>query len=165
MQPINPYAVLASDDIDPWQPGKRANHSERHFQVRLAWSDRQRLLWAIAPLRIAIILDALSWSKSSLRYVAFLGRIMLGGEVAASGPTDAVVGLFWFALHPLALWLAWLSWRYVDYLRQIAGGTATTMSQWTRTLYRLAWLGLLASALYFIADVGDAIQRFLAIVT
>jgi hypothetical protein len=88
---------------------------------------------------------------------------MLGGVVTAEGSSDALIGLFWFTLHPLALWLAWLSWKNVDLLMQVAGGTATNMSEWTQSLYRLTWLGLLSSALYFIADIGDAVQRFLAL--
>jgi hypothetical protein len=156
----NPYAanVLESDLTE--KPRRIMGTGERHYQVRLTWEDRRLLLRTIAATRIAIVLDALLWLKSSLGYLAYFGRVFVSGDFGRfETSSDAILDLMWFATHPLALWIAWLSWRNVDLFREVVGGTAIDFSEWSQSMYRLAWFGLWSVVLYFAADISQLLQR------
>jgi hypothetical protein len=130
----------------------------------LTWSDRRFLLRSIVAIRIAIVLDTLVWLKSLARWVPYLSNVILrNGAIDSTRPDDAVLNLIWFALHPLALRMCWLSWQYANSLREVAGGATASMSDWCQMIYRLAWLGVLSAALYFATDIGGTVQRVIAL--
>jgi hypothetical protein len=157
---VNPYA--ASHVGDPQQENVPSGRSEtaRDYHLRLSWSDRRWLLRSVAPGRLSTILIAVFWVKSSYDILVAWGGFLARDRLSSAAEVGwLILAAGNIAQGGLSLYVCWLSWREIDFLRGWAGGTADSLGAWSRLTYRITWLGALSAIL---GVVGQAQLWFMS---
>jgi hypothetical protein len=139
-EPINPYAASPIGDA-PLTPGRQPGEEPvRHYQARLTWSDREALLCSVGPARIAAVFGAILQFKAVYKiaqpFCAIVYHFPDEGDIVQLG----VMAVSFLTVGLASLYLCWAMWRYAEVVRRIAGGSATTMADWSRLHYRTIWL-------------------------
>jgi hypothetical protein len=154
-QPVNPYAATQIPDANV-SPGSSAFGDRiRNYHAQLDWSDRRAFLRAIAFDRFVLIgtgLWALKYIFDLLRYWgSFIASNTLNGSYR--------VALILFVLLAVVqgvftLYVCWLSWKNIDYLREVTGGTTGDFHQWSRLHLLTARCSAASLLLMLIVELG-----------
>jgi len=138
---INPYAATLVDEPrkDPAVADQTA--VSRNFRVRMDWADRRSFLRVVGLLRIAAVAGAVLGFSGLYSMVGNVYESWRLGSLATwSEPLTAIRWLAVFAKAALGFYVCWLQWIFADALAATAGGTTSSMHEWSRIQLRLAWL-------------------------
>jgi hypothetical protein len=147
---INPYAPSQiSDEPVPAAPVNR-EEPHREYHVHMDWADRRRFLRSVGPMRVASAIGALLWTMSLLAIIraSFLWTSEMGLDSAMVIPMALSV-----AECLVALYSWWLYWRLADAFVATAGGTTSSLCDWSHLEFRLAWVVAAWMALYGISRI------------
>jgi membrane glycosyltransferase len=163
-QPVNPYAAPSVASPRSAAEVERREDTPRTYQLRMEWTDRRRFLRAVGPLRLYAIAGFL---LGGVAILSMIGAIFESRQIITfQGPADvflAVRVLFVIAKGLLALYVCWLNWRFADALAATAGGTTSSMNEWSRLQLRLAQLLVATIALALASEGWELLVRYVLI--
>jgi hypothetical protein len=154
---VNPYA--ASREAQPRsshdEPAQDGIPTQRQYQARMDWADRRDFLKSVGPTRVAVVFGGLLWLKSIYDLTRIAHAALTMGPLTHWGEI-VVFALVLLSLSQglVAIYLCWLDWKYADFLREVAGGSTTNMTNWSRLHLRTAWLGAAVAILGLAAEIG-----------
>jgi hypothetical protein len=150
-QSVNPYAASRAPTPGSDTHAHSEEESDRRYQARLDWSDRQMFLKSVGPTRIVAVAGGLLWLKSGFDLVARWGEFL--GSGGAIDPVGLIVVAIFLLNCCLMIYLAWLDWRYADQLRRVAGGWTSVTHDWSQLHYRRVWLAAISCGLSLAAEL------------
>src|SRR5204863_5355843 len=102
----------------------------------MEWDDRQRFLRVVGPLRLLAVVSAITGLLGLLGLVGSTVRIFFEGQSLGSLLREMVP----LAAYIVLLYVQWLNWKFADTLAATAGGTTSSMHDWSQLQLRLVWL-------------------------
>ena len=159
--PVNPYAASQiPDPIDGPGP-QRSSDGARDYHAQLTWSDRRAFLRAVAFDRFVIIGTALWWLKYIFDLLQYWSDYLSSNALTDSyGIAMVPIAVLAVIQGAFVLYLCTLSWRNVNYLRDVTGGTTGNFHNWSQMSLRTARYGAVSMLLMLVVDLGTwLVQR------
>jgi len=161
-QPINPYAASQVPDAIATPGSQHASDGARDYHARLAWSDRQAFLRAVGFDRLVVIGTSLWWFKYIFDLLLRWSDYFSSNALTDSYSTAMfAIALLAVAQGTFALYLCSLSWKYVNYLREVTGGTTGDFHQWSHLHLRTARYAAASMLLMLVVELATWFVHYL----
>jgi hypothetical protein len=111
----------------------------------MEWEDRQRFLQAVGPWRLFAGISAPTGTLGLVGLVGSTVRLFFFGD----SPVGTLRSAAPLAAYVVLLYMQWLNWKLAATIARTAGGTISSMREWSQLQLRLAWLGLAYLLLHY----------------
>ena len=110
------------------------------------WEDRQRFLEVVGPFRLFAGINAVTASFGMLGLVGTIVRASFEiGNIGILLRDLVALGAYFVVLY-----LQWINWRFAATIAATAGGTTSSMREWSRLQLRVVWLNLIYLLLHYL---------------